>query len=70
MPDRLWLTISEATERTDYHVDYVRRIARGAHNKESPYQNIIVDKTPQGTWLIWWPSLLEYMESQQSVTDD
>ena len=43
MPTRQWVTVSEAAQKTGYHVDYVRKLASESYESKRP--KIIVDRT-------------------------
>jgi len=62
MPNRQWITVSEAAKRYDYHVDYMRKLASRSYKSDKPA--LVVDK-PHGVYLIWLPSLIEYVDKQR-----
>jgi len=62
MSDRLWVTVSEAAEATGYSRTHVQFLARENADLPIHEQKVRVDKTSERGYLIYLPSLREYIE--------
>jgi hypothetical protein len=62
--DRQWVTVSEAAERTGYSRKHIQNLASSNATLPIGEQNIRVDQTSDRGYLIYMPSLWEYIENQ------
>ncbi len=63
MVEEIWVNVEEGAERTGYHLDYVRRLAR--ENMRLPEDERMLRVRKDGhAYTIWLPDLIDYVQKR------